>query len=77
MKDKIEELRKWAENEGTEYGDYCLALCNLAETYMPDDFKKHTNKEIQKCLQWFKDNCEMVERTKIKKETWYEVIQKT
>ncbi len=61
----IDNLRKYAELEGSNYGDMCLTMCQLLEqyTYISDDMLTALVIDMQKQLQYFKDNCEIVKRS--------------
>ena len=58
-----EELKKYAEIEGCELGEYCQVLCGLVGSFgiMSKIFRKFVEAELLVQLQNFKDNSEIVE----------------
>ena len=58
-----EELRRYAELDGTEVGEACNLICTLATSYgdyIGDEFKEAVYKEIEAQLNFFKNNCKIV-----------------
>jgi len=61
-----EELRRYAELDGTEVGQACNLICTLATSYgdyIGDEFKEAVYKEIETQLNFFKKNCKIVSET--------------
>jgi len=59
ISDIAEELRRYAELDGTEVGEACNMICTLAGTYndyIGDEFKESVYKEIEAQLNFFKNN---------------------
>ena len=58
-----EELRRYAELDGTEVGEACNLICTLATSYsdyIGDEFKEALYKEIEEHLHFFKKNCKII-----------------
>ena len=64
--EKIDELQKYAELEGTEVGEFCSMLCQIAQypDYMTNEFFAAVEKEIYAQLSNFKSNARIVETKK-------------
>ena len=74
LRNKANDLKKWADLDGTEVGQFCDALVTVVSypDYIIDDgFRVALEKEIDKQLQNFKDNftIETWEETYIRKIT--------
>ena len=68
MKEIIEELREYAELEGSELGDSCEMLILIYQSYsecFSDEFLCAMEKEIRFQLQYFKDNSKIIEITEV------------
>ncbi len=59
----VGELKKYADIEGCELGEYCQVLCELVGSFgiMSKIFRKFVEAELLVQLQNFKDNSEIVE----------------
>jgi len=71
-----EELRRYAELDGTEVGEACNMICTLAGTYndyIGDEFKEALYKEIEEHLHFFKKNCKIVSETIPVQQTVYDL----
>ena len=66
LHEKINELQKYSELEGTEIGEFCTILCQIAQypDYMTDEFFAAIEKEIDAQLDNFKTNATIVETPK-------------
>lgn len=64
LREKAEALRRYAELEGTELGELCLALVSVAyrAEYASDDFATALEKELTAQLDNFKENATIIER---------------
>ena len=62
----IEELKKYAKLEGSEYGEALRDLCSLANyaNYLSEDFEKAVKKEIKNQIKYFKKNTKIVTNTR-------------
>lgn len=71
----VEELREYAELEGSEIGEICLLLYDIYRysPYMSESFRKAVEKEVKNQLQNFKDHCKIVDKSEVVTETWKEL----
>jgi len=61
---KVEELREYAEYEGSELGELNNQLCNLVGgilDYASEEFQQSVYNEIDEQLKYFKENTKIVE----------------
>lgn len=77
--DKIEQLKNYAELEGSEIGEVSMWLCEFFESYnsyVSDEFLEVLAKEIESQLEGFEQNSEIVDEEitptprKVKKLVW-------
>jgi hypothetical protein len=78
LMDRVEELEKYAEVEGTEVGELCQALCVIAgyPSYMSDEFLEAVTKEICSQLDNFKKNTEWVTEERTEKILYRDLVWK-
>lgn len=62
---QIYELEKYADLDGSELGEYCIALISVynRRDYASPEFETLLDEELSRQLTYFKENCEIVERT--------------
>lgn len=62
--DILNDLIKYADIEGTEIGEVCILLTDIARypDYVSEEFYHALEKEIMSQLKYFKENSEIVER---------------
>lgn len=65
IRKKAEKLMEYANLEGSEIGEACRLLCDLAgyTDYIGDDLAEHLEKEIEFQLLHFQVNSKIVEKT--------------
>ncbi len=75
----VNELRGYAELEGTELGETCRELITLAEysSSLSSEFLISLKRELERYLDFFKEHCEIVTKTvtvtdEIKELEWYD-----
>ena len=72
----LEELRKYAEADGTEMGEDCLWLLNCeGRAYLSSDFHRAAEAEIRAMLDWYQKNTEIRETVEVQKITVMELIE--
>lgn len=65
MSEHIAELKRYAELEGSEFGEAVKALIQLREykSAFSDDFAMATEDEVDNVLKWFRQNTLIEKRT--------------
>lgn len=71
----LEELEVYIQLEGTEIGECCAALRNVANNmeYLSEDFVAAVDKELLEQLNMFKERCTITERTETYTRTFKEL----
>ena len=69
------ELQEYADIEGAETGEVCHSLIHIAgkPDYVGEDFYQYLIMELKAQLDYFKENAEIVEKTKTRVVKWKEL----
>ena len=75
LREKVAQLNKYAELEGTEYGEVCRQLCILGQyhDYMTEPFLESLSAEIERQLAHFQDHAR-IERKPERETRWVETL---
>ena len=76
MTNPLEELKKYAEADGSEMGEDVHWLLNCeGRAFLSSDFHRAAEAEIKAMLDWYQKNTEIRETVKVQKITVMELVE--